>query len=288
MAQSSLPTTAQALPIAPRAAQTRRGLAIYFALLIPLSGVFEGLAIITGNVLWVFVLMWMPALASIVARLALREGFADVSFRLGGRQGWRMVGIGFILPSVIGLLAYGTAWALGLAHFAGRTQAFGLPLPPALVFAITVALFSTINVVFSAFLAAGEEIGWRGFMLTRLIDAGVPQPILASGAIWGLWHLPLILSGSYAAGTQLLRGAAIFLIGAIAFGSIIAWLRLESGSVWPGVVMHGVWNSVIQGVFDRATTGPAALLWTGESGILTLVVLIAIALFALRRLKSAS
>ena len=25
-------------------------------------------------------------------------------------------------------------------------------------------------------------------------------------------------------------------------------------------VMHGVWNSVIQGVFDRATTGPAALL----------------------------
>jgi membrane protease YdiL (CAAX protease family) len=288
MAQSTVPTTAQALPIAPRTAQARRGLVFYFALVIPLSAVFEGLAITTGNALWVFVLMWMPALASIVARLALREGFTDVSFRLGGQRGWRALGIGFILPTVIGLLSYGTAWALGLAQFVGRTQAFGLTLPPALVFAITVALFSTINAVFSAFLAAGEEIGWRGFMLARLIDAGVPQPILASGAIWGLWHLPLILAGSYAAGPSPALSAAIFMIGAIAFGSIIAWLRLDSGSVWPGIVMHGVWNSVILGVFDRATTGPAALLWTGESGLLTLVVLIVIALFVLRRLKSAS
>lgn len=288
MAQSSLPSLMRALPIAPRAAQAKRGLAIYFALLIPLSAVFEALAIITGNVLWVFGLMWMPGLASIVARLVLREGFADVSFRLGGRRGWRAVGIGFILPSVIGLLAYGTAWALGLAQFVGREQAFGLSLPPALVFAITVALFSTINAVVSAFLAAGEEIGWRGFMLTRLIEAGVPQPILVSGAIWGLWHLPLILAGSYAAGPSPTLSAAIFLIGAIAFGTILAWLRLDSGSVWPGIVMHGVWNSVIQGVFDRATTGPTALLWTGESGLLTLVVLIVFALFVLRRPKSAS
>ena len=77
--------------------------------------------------------------------------------------------------------------------------------------------------------------------------------------------------------------AAIFLIGAIAFATIIAWLRLDSGSIWPAIVLHGVWNSVIQGVFDRATTGPAALLWTGESGLLTLVVLVVIALIVARR-----
>ena len=32
-------------------------------------------------------LMWTPGAASIVARLMLREGFADVSFRVGGRRG---------------------------------------------------------------------------------------------------------------------------------------------------------------------------------------------------------
>jgi hypothetical protein len=42
--------------------------------------------------------------------------------------------------------------------------------------------------------AAGEEIGWRGYMLTRLVDAGIPRPVLASGLIWGLWHVPVVLA----------------------------------------------------------------------------------------------
>ena len=42
---------------------------------------------------------------------------------------------------------------------------------------------------------AGEEIGWHGYMLTRLVDAGMAKPILTSGLIWGLWHVPLILGG---------------------------------------------------------------------------------------------
>jgi CAAX protease family protein len=29
---------------------------------------------------------------------------------------------------------------------------------------------------------------------------GVPYPVLASGLIWGLWHIPLIVAGIYAAG----------------------------------------------------------------------------------------
>ncbi len=283
MAQSSLPSTAQALPVAPRAAQARRGLIIYFALLIPLSAVIEGVSIIMGNMTWVPLLMFVPTLASVVARLALREGFADVSFRLGGRRGWRAIGIGFILPSVIGLVAYGTAWTLGLAQFVGRTQVFGLTLPPALVFAILVLMSSTLNAVLTSVLAAGEEIGWRGFMLTRMIDVGVPKPIVVSGFIWGLWHVSMILAGLYAAGPSPVLSAAIFLIMTTAVGVIIAWLRLERGSIWPAIVLHGVWNSVIQGPFDHSTTGPAALLWTGESGILTVVTLVVVALIVARR-----
>jgi membrane protease YdiL (CAAX protease family) len=283
MAQSSLQSTVRALPVAPRAAQARRGLIAYFALLIPLSALFEGLAIITSNPNWIFVLMCMPTLASVVARLALREGFADVSFRLGGWRGVRALGFGFIFPSLIGLVAYGIAWALGLAQFVGRTQVFGLTLPPALVFVILLLVSSTVGSVLSCVLAAGEEIGWRGFMLTRLIDAGLPKPILLSGVIWGLWHVPLILSGVYAAGPSPVLSAMIFLIGAISLSVVLAWLRLESGSIWPVIVLHGVWNRVIQGEFDRATAGPAALLWTGESGILTLVTLGVVALIIARR-----
>lgn len=50
-------------------------------------------------------------------------------------------------------------------------------------------------------------------------------------------------------------------------------VRLETNSAWPTIVLHtswnSVWNSVIQSSFNEATTGTAAPVWVGESGILT-------------------
>jgi hypothetical protein len=63
--------------------KARRGLAIFFANLVPLSAIFEVLIITTGDFSWLIPLVWVPALASVVARLVLREGFSDVSFRSG-------------------------------------------------------------------------------------------------------------------------------------------------------------------------------------------------------------
>src|SRR3954452_20850701 len=85
--------------------QARRGLAIYFAVLVPLTAVFQAL-MISGSLSWFWALMWTPAVASVVARLVLREGFTDVSFRLGGSWGWKAIGLALIFPIVVGLIAY--------------------------------------------------------------------------------------------------------------------------------------------------------------------------------------
>jgi CAAX protease family protein len=61
--------------------------------------------------------MWSPAVASLVARLVLREGFAHVSFRLGGRRGWKAIGGALLFPIILGLIAYGTSWTIGLVKF---------------------------------------------------------------------------------------------------------------------------------------------------------------------------
>jgi len=81
--------------------RARRGLAVYFAVLVPLSAVFEAL-MITGSSSWFWGLMWTPAAASVVARLMLREGFADVSFRLGGRGDGKLSGWRSPSPSLLG------------------------------------------------------------------------------------------------------------------------------------------------------------------------------------------
>jgi CAAX protease family protein len=242
--------------------RARRGLTIYFAILVVLSVAIEGFVIINPHLDGLIAgLMLVPALASVVARLVLREGFSDVSFRFGGRRGWSAILQALIFPVVVGLVAYGIAWTTGLARL-DLQPVGGLVVPFA------------IGVVVSLVLVSGEEIGWRGYMLTRLIDSGVPRPVLASGLIWGLWHVPIVLAGVYAAGPSPALSAVLIMVSITSFGYVIARMRLETGSVWPAVVLHAAWNSIIQGPFDGATTGGGATLWVGESGVLTALTLV--------------
>ena len=242
--------------------RARRGLGIYFFIVVVLSAAIEGFVIRNPHLDGLIAgLMLVPALASVVARIALREGFADVSFRLGGRRGLRGIGFALAFPVVIGLAAYGIAWTTGLAGF-DPPPADGLLVPFAL------------GILVSLVVVSGEEIGWRGYMLTRLIDAGVPRPVLTSGVIWGLWHVPLVLAGVYAAGPSPVLSAALIMVAITSFGYVIARVRLETGSVWPAVVLHAAWNRIIQGPFDGSTSGAGATLWVGESGILTALALV--------------
>jgi membrane protease YdiL (CAAX protease family) len=64
------------------------------------------------------------------------------------------------------------------------------------------------------------------------------------------------------------------MVGVTSFGFVFARMRLETGSIWPAIALHGAWNSIIQGAFDPVTTGAGATLWVGEAGILTALALV--------------
>ena len=257
--------------------RARQGLAIYFSVLVPASALLEWLLLRTGDPIekhlgLVFALMWVPALGSFIARILLREGIRDVSFRFGGVKGAKALLVAWIYPLAVGGPSYGFAWLAGLSVFSPPLlEPFNLQLAPPLTrFGVLLALTFSLATVFGTLFAAGEEIGWRGYMLTRLIDAKIPRPVLASGLIWGLWHLPLILSGQYASGPSPALSACIFLLNITVFAYLAARLRLESGSVWPATLVHAAWNAIIQGVFDASTQGKS--IWVGESGILVALV----------------
>jgi membrane protease YdiL (CAAX protease family) len=264
-----------------RRAAARRSLALFFVLVAGASAWLEWKIARTGRPIgesWglILVLMWMPAAASLVCRLAFREGIRDVSFRLGGRGSVRPLLAAWLLPLAVGVPAYGVAWAASLARFDPPNLAkVGIAVSsPAGRFAILLVFALTALTILSALSAAGEEIGWRGFMLTRLVDAGVPAPLLVSGVLWALWHVPLILTGQYAAGENRVLSAGLFFVGVSAMGCAIGFLRLSSGSVWPAVLLHASWNAVIQGAFDASSKGGKA--WIGESGALVVAALVAV------------
>ncbi|QBD74705.1 CPBP family intramembrane metalloprotease [Ktedonosporobacter rubrisoli] len=314
MITPSTPGTSRGEGERQRVQLARHGLVLFFSLLVPLSALSEGLIIVTRDMRWTALLMWMPGLAALLTRLILHEGMADISFRFwpqeqylpeslalvspsllatrpmgqlkrivhlapGQWKGLKAIIIALLFPTIIGLLAYGIAWITGLAQFSFPTRATSLST--SLHFALHLLVLSTIMTIPSALTAAGEELGWRGYMLTRLIDARIPCPVLLSGVIWGLWHLPLILTGLYFTSSHRVFTASIFMLVLIAFGFIIARLRLESESIWPAITVHASWNVIIPRGFDYATRGVHATLWTGEAGVLVaLIMLLAAFIFS--------
>ncbi len=259
--------------------RARRQLAAYFALVVIGSAVWEILIYRThrpleSSVALILLLMWTPGIAGLLLRLLWRDGVRDISLRWGGWNGTREALRAWVYPLLVGFVAYGLAWGTGLAQFVATPVHFVGLAPQGSIgrFSLRLLLTATVGVPVGAISAAGEELGWRGYMLTRLVDAKVPHPVLVSGLVWGLWHTPLIVTGMYAAGPHPWLSAAMFVLAIIPEAAVFARVRLASGSVWPAVIAHAAWNSIIQGAFDPSTMGGGASqttnVWVGEGGIL--------------------
>lgn len=82
----------------------------------------------------------------------------------------------------------------------------------------------------------GEEAGWRGFALPKLLERF--SPVTASvilGAIWGLWHIPVLLMSTWEGTTQ---GILLF-VYVIPLSVIMTWVYLKSPmSTIPVMLMH--------------------------------------------------
>ncbi len=268
--------------------QAQLGLAIFFTLLIILVIPAYWLRI-KNNI--PFAILFPPAIASIITRLILREGFQDVSFSFRGRNLRKAYLIAYLFPMVVALIAYGFTWISGLTQFDFSTiQASSrIPLPgnPVSGFLLWTLLSWTVVVAIFMLFVAGEEIGWRGYMLTRLIDSGVPKPLLIHGLIWATYHIPLILGGAYSAASGPSVGLSVIMFTVIAtsFSYLLAWLRLDTGIIWPSFVAHATSNALTQNAFNPVTQGDNSMLWIGESGIVTAVVLI-LMIFLVKKMYS--
>lgn len=266
--------------------QAQHGLVIFFALLIVLSIPAYWLRI---RGITPFAILFPPAIASIITRLILKEGFRDVSFSFRGHSLHKAYLLAYLFPMAVALVAYGFTWISGLAEFdfssIQSNARISLPGNPYLGFLVLIAIAWTAQIAVNMFFVAGEEIGWRGYMLTRLIDSGTPYPLLIHGLIWSAYHIPLILYGAYSAasGPSVGLSVIIFTISTTSFSYLLAWLRLDSGIIWPSFVAHAASNALTQNAFNPVTQGVNSMLWIGESGVVTAIVLVLLLLFVKRK-----
>lgn len=264
------------------AARVRWGLATFFAALAIGSALLEYTASRASFLdrPFVSIYMWWVTGAAVLAHLLVRDQVRDWAFRWPGWAGTRAVLVGTSLPLVVGLAAYGVSWGTGIARFSSAgisSTVFGIAIsgPPPVRFLKLLLLNLTVGALWSCKSAAGEEIGWRGYMLPRLMASGVRAPITISGLVWALWHLPLIFGGQFNSIPHSTASICIFAADIIGQGYILAWMRLSSGSIWPCIWTHGLWNQLIGRSFDAVTE--ASHPWLGESGVITTAVVIVFA-----------
>ena len=99
--------------------------------------------------------------------------------------------------------------------------------------------------VIVSFLAFFEEVGWRAWLLPRLVDRlGMRRGIWLTAVIWAFWHTPYVLSGiQHIDGFPVLRTALIVPIGTIGPGLVIGWLWVRTESIWIVSIAHGAFNN---------------------------------------------
>lgn len=272
----------------------------FLAAYVPLT--VAGLAYKGGNTilclfLFRFIAIFIPLIAVAVSGLPFKK------------LGWKpKFSFKYLIASLIGpqLLS----WIGAAIFFLFNKDAFGVSLdaymtmlpeetqtlidtssinPYAMVIVMTV-MSLTFLPISQILPSLGEEAGWRGVMYPYLKNKlGPVAGKLLGGALWGIWHWPLIILGSYFYegdyfGKPVL-GPIVICVTLCAFGILIDRVYEKTGCIWLPSLMHAAMNSsalplmfLLKGGYSHLSIlGPNCF---GLLGCLPVIVLAAVMVFA--------
>lgn len=244
---------------------------------------------------WVLAaVMFTPALGAwAVGRFVTRDGLRAAGWSPGP---WRAYAATYLMVPSVFAAAYGLTWALGLGKpdwdlslFLAQVErlvpgsAARTPAAPTLLAVVALSSLTFAPLVNSVF-AFGEELGWRGFLLPRLLPLGTLPALVLHGAIWGLWHAPVVWAGFNYPGHPV-AGIAMMTLLCTVLGIFIGGLRLRYDSVWLASFAHGAINAQGYGVW-RMLFPDADPLRGGATGVVGLLLWLIPALWVLRGLDA--
>ena len=185
---------------------------------------------------------WMPTLAALIVTGLTegRDGIKKLLLRFSH----------FKLPTrwyFAALLPLGLACAAaGIYRLGGGAPSGGMSLSLSFwVGLIAINLFTG---------ATGEEAGWRGFALPRLLEKYSPLKAgILVGLAWNFWHLPLWFTSGFSS-LNLLVYILFFSVAIISLAVLMTWITCKTSlSLVPMVITHFSFN------FGFALIGPQGL-----------------------------
>ncbi len=205
---------------------------------------------LTTQGLWA-IAMWGPGIAAIITTLFIAK-VPFSSLRLNTLGPKRFYLWAWFLPVVLTLLSGLFTVLFGIAKLdlnftmirtAMEAAAGGNEVPVEVIVLSQTLLSLTLAPFLNMLFTMGEELGWRGFLLPRLMPLGQWKAALWSGVIWGVWHAPVIVQGHNYPGYPVL-GVFMMIIFCILLGTIITWLYINTKSPWVAALAHGSVNAI--------------------------------------------
>jgi len=251
-------------------ARSRLQVLTYLIIVFAFSSFFYFLILHSGSLgngrgLYVLGLMWCPALAGMLTLRLNGRSISDLGWKWGETK---YQARSWYIPILYTSIAYAIVWIFHFGAFGNSeyydslTRTMHLGGSPWISIVMGIALTGTYGMIRSVSSALGEEIGWRGFLVPELSKtASFTATSLISGIVWSLWHYPILIYGDYNAGTPTWYGLTCFTVMVISISFVFAWMRLKSGSLWTGAILHGSHNLYIQSIFTPLTRNTGKTAW---------------------------
>jgi len=211
-----------------------------------------------GHGMFVLGIMWCPALAAVITSLLRGVKISEMGWK---PKPVKYLLVSYLLPIVYALVTYIIIWVSGAGGFYNKefvekiSMHTGFPgLPSGLAIFIFILLTGTLGMAGSLLSALGEEIGWRGFLVPQLAkNHSYAATSIIVGIIWSLWHYPILLFADYNNGAPAWFSLTCFTVLVISISFAFTWLRLKSGTLWTGAILHASHNLFIQAIFTPLT-----------------------------------
>ena len=196
--------------------------------------------------------------------------------------------VAWFLPPLVAFASFGVSLLLpGVSYspeMAGLMERFRGMLPPEQmqqmqeqltafpVHPVWISLLQGLvaGITINAVAGFGEELGWRGFLQNELGYLGFWKSSALIGAIWGIWHAPLILQGhNYP--QHPVAGVFMIVVFCLLLAPIFSFVRLKAKSVIAAAIIHGSLNGTV-GLAIMLVAGGNDLL-IGVTGLAGFIVL---------------
>lgn len=257
-------------------------------LLIPICGLTYGIGL---AVVITMAAMFVPALSSVLTRLITKEGFGNMYLHPHFKGHMRDYLLVYFGPTVLLFLSGAVYFLIFPGSFDPELTALnelvassgnqGLTASTLLI--VQVLIFVVIGPIVNIIPTMGEELGWRGYLLPKLrMFLSDRIALIITGAIWGIWHLPIIVMGhNYRTGYwgYPWLGILAMIVFCIVLGIIEGFISIKLQSSIPAAMIHSTVNAgaalpiyLIKGSYNMLL-GPAI---TGLIAGLPFIVLAAI------------